>query len=117
MAMINYSTGPLNNLTFNGSIVSKNIIIDAIHRGRDVHGKVHIKVFALNGTRRLIASRSFKVGPLSSAVKFVNVSMAKMYEVQISSSDKDILFAVFGVSSRDKYVAAHRVLHSELTRI
>ncbi|MGO4272809.1 hypothetical protein AB4Z22_23715 [Paenibacillus sp. TAF58] len=117
MAKIKYSTGPLNNLSFNGRIVSKNIIIDTIHRGRDAHGKVRIKVFALNGRRRLIASFSFKVGPLSSVVKFVDVSKAKMYEVQISASDRDLLFAVFGVSPRNKYVAAHRVLHSELKRI
>lgn len=116
MAIIKYSTGPLNNLSFNNRIVSKNIIIDAIHRGND-QAKVHIKVYALNGRRRLIASRSFVVGPLSSAVKFINVSMAKMYEVQISTDDRDVLFAVFGVSPRNKYVAAHRVLHSELTRI
>ena len=117
MAKINYSTGPLNNRTLDGSIVSKNIIINASHRGRDAHGKVHIKVYALNGRRRLIASLFFKVGPLSSAFKHINVSKAKQYEVQISSSDKDILFAVFGVSPKNKYVAAHRVIHSELTRI
>jgi hypothetical protein len=117
LARIKYSTGPLNNLSFNNTIVSKNIIINAIHRGRNDQVRVRIKVFALNGRRRLIASRSFVVGPLSSAVKFVNVSMAKQYEVQFKVNDKDVLFAVFGVSPRNKYVAAHRVLHSELTRI
>ncbi|KRF21563.1 hypothetical protein [Paenibacillus sp. Soil787] len=117
MAMIKYSTGPLNNLAFSNRIVSKNIIINAAHRGRDDQEKVHVKVFALNGRRRLIASLSFVVGPLSSAIKIIDVSKAKAYEVQFSSNDRDILFAVFGISPKNKYVAAHRVVHSELTRI
>lgn len=117
LAMIKYSTGPLNNLAFRNKIVSKNIIINAAHRGRNDQEKVHVKVFALNGRRRLIASLSFVVGPLSSAIKIIDVSKAKAYEVQFSSSDRDILFAVFGISPKNKYVAAHRVVHSELTRI
>jgi hypothetical protein len=114
---IRYTTGPLNNLRFGNKIVSKNIIIDAAHRGRFDREKVNVKVFALNGRRRLIASLSFVVGPLSSAFKIIDVSKTKAYEVQFSSVDNDIQFAVFGISPKNIYVAAHRVLHSELTRI
>jgi len=117
MAMIKYSTGPINNLTFGNKIVSKNIIINANHRGRNDQERVNVKVFALNGRRRLIASLSFVVGPLSSAVKFIDVSKTKAFEVQFSSIDTDITFAVWGVCPTNKYVAAHRVVHSELTRI
>jgi hypothetical protein len=117
MARIKYTTGPLNNISLDGSIVSKNIIINAAHRGRDDQEKVHVKVFALNGRRRLIASRTFIIDQLSSAVKIINVSMTKAYEVQITTTDSDVFFAVFGVSPRNEYVAAHRVVHSELTRL
>ncbi len=112
-----YSTGPLNNLTVNGKLVSKNIIVNSINLHQRNMAKVKINVYALNGKRKLIRTVTLRVKPNSSTFTILNVSTAMQYEVQFITNQPRVLFASFGISPKDRYVAAHRVVNSELTRI
>lgn len=111
-----YSTGPLNNLTMNDRIVSKEIVVNSLNQSQ-LTARVRIKVYALNGKKILIHSVSFKAKPHSSTYHTFNVAETKQYEVQFITDQPKVLFASFGISPKDRYVAAHRVINSELTRI
>jgi hypothetical protein len=112
-----YSTGPLNNLTANDKIVSKNIAVNSINQNLQQNAKVTIKVYALNGKKKLIHTVTLIVKPNSSTFNNFNVAKTKQYEVQFITNQPKVLFASFGISPKDRYVAAHRVINSELTRI
>lgn len=112
-----YSTGPLNNLTVYGKLVSKNIIVNSINQHHRHVAKVKIKVYALNGKKKLIHIVTLRVKPNSSTFHILNVAKTMQYEVQFITNQPKVLFASFGISTTDRYVAAHRVVNSELTRI
>ncbi|MBO7743149.1 hypothetical protein I8J29_03010 [Paenibacillus sp. MWE-103] len=112
-----YTTGPLNNLTEKDKTVSKDIVVNALNQNQRVNAKVRIKVYALNGKKKLIHNAAFIVKPNASTYNSFFVGNAKQYEVQFSTDHLKVHFASFGISPKDRFVAAHRVINSELTRI
>lgn len=112
-----YSTGPLNNLTEKDKIVSKDIAVNSINQHQHKNARVRIKVFALNGKKKLIHNVVFTVRPNASTFNSFFVGNTKQYEVQFITNQSKVQFASFGISPKDRYVAAHRVINSELTRI
>ncbi len=112
-----YTTGPLNNLTVFDKTVSKYVIVNAINNNPKRSAVIRIRIYALNGQKKLIISKRFLLKPRSSSFNILNVSRTMQYEVQFQSSLPQVLFASFGVSPQDRFVASHRVLNKELTRI
>ncbi|NQX66892.1 hypothetical protein HQN90_12230 [Paenibacillus alba] len=112
-----YTTGPLNNLTEKDKTVSKDIVVNSLNQHQHKNVKVRIKVYALNGKKKLIHHVAFIVKPNASTYNSFFVGNAKQYEVQFMTNQLKVQFASFGISPKDRYVAAHRVINSELTRI
>lgn len=112
-----YTTGPLNNLTEKDKIVSKDIVVNSLNQNQHEKARVTIKVYSLNGKKKLIHNVSFIVKPHASTYNSFFVGNAKQYEVQFITNQSKVQFASFGISPKDHFVAAHRVINSELTRI
>ncbi|SDW08350.1 hypothetical protein [Paenibacillus sp. CF384] len=112
-----YSTGPLNNLTEKDKTVSKDIVVNSLNQNQQANAKVRIKVYALNGKKKLIHNVVFTVKPNASTYNSFFVGKAKQYEVQFITNQSKVQFASFGISPKDRFVAAHRVINSELTRL
>ncbi len=112
-----YSTGPLNNLTEKDKTVSKDIVVNSLNQHQHKNARVRIKVYALNGKKKLIHNVAFNVKPNESTYNSFFVGNAKQYEVQFITNQLKVQFASFGISPRDRYVAAHRIINSELTKI
>ncbi|QHT62283.1 hypothetical protein GXP70_21405 [Paenibacillus lycopersici] len=112
-----YTTGPLNNLTEKDKTVSGSIVVNSLNQSQHRNARVRIKVYALNGKKKLIHNVKFMVKPHASTYNSLFVGNAKQYEVLFITNQSKVQFASFGISPKDRYVAAHRVINSELTRI
>ncbi|SFS67121.1 hypothetical protein [Paenibacillus sp. BC26] len=112
-----YTTGPLNNLTEKDKTVSKDIVVNSLNQNQHKNVKVRIKVYALNGKKKLIHNIALTVKPNASTYNSFFVGNAKQYEVQFITNLSNVQFASFGISPKDRFVAAHRVINSELTRM
>lgn len=115
-----YSTGPIENaIGINTLRVSSNVVVKLLNNNNENDAIVTIKVFSLNGTKTQVFSDTVRIDPRSSEFRVINVANLFQFEVQIKViRDRDnVLISVFGEDSNGLLVAAHRLVHSELTLI
>ncbi|TQR17541.1 ATPase [Psychrobacillus vulpis] len=110
------TTGPIEN---SGNLPSNatNVRVKILNRtGGTLTGVV--RVFRLNGTRRLLSSANFSVG--ANASGFVTLSLvtgASQYETEIVPNQTGGLYSAYGRTASGVVITAQRVLNSELTQI
>ncbi|MBP0726500.1 hypothetical protein J5Y03_15170 [Bacillus sp. RG28] len=118
MALV-YSTGPMENVFNNPQSFTVLTAVLNNHKHKTITAK--IEVFKLNGKKILIDSATLTIAPGSSFFHLSDVSKTTEFEIQIgispSNDPDDVLIGVFGRDANTNLVAAHRVVHKELTRI
>lgn len=76
-----------------------------------------VRVFRLNGTRRLLSTTAFAVNTNSSTFITRGLGNSAEYEVEIVPNQDGGLFSVYGRTASGVIITAQRVLNSELTEI
>ena len=111
-----YSTGPLEE---EGSGVAI-FFVKVLNNDQDNNVEAEIVAFDLNGNKVILQQESFEVGPLSSDFAELEVGGTAEYEVQVKldgrAADKSLLGG-FAKDENEELVAAHRLVHSEWTKI
>lgn len=108
---ITYTTGPMEQ---QGSGVT-NVRVKVSNESATAVS-VRIRVFDLNGTRVVIGSASFTVPANTSTFRTFNVAGTGQYEVEIElSHNENVFVSSWGRTSGGALVAAHRVVHSEMS--
>ncbi|QPQ30629.1 ATPase [Lysinibacillus sp. JNUCC 51] len=74
-----------------------------------------VRVFRLNGTRRLLSSTPFAVNANASTFITRSVAGSFQYEVEIVPDQNGGLYSVYGRTALGVIIAAQRVLNSELS--
>jgi hypothetical protein len=111
-----FVAGPLENEKPNTEVVWTKIL----NNNSKTSVTVNVKVFGLNGTKTLVDSQTFTIGPESSG--FINTDVSELFEydveVKVYGPDRTVdktLISVFGKDAEGNLVGAHRVLKSEMT--
>lgn len=112
--IIKYTTGPVENEVNTGTAASV-VFVKALNNSTST-ARVRVKLFALNGPKRLVANRFFTLS--SGASDFVELSVGSLfqYEVQIITDNKRLLPSVWGKTSSGRLLAAQRFATSELVK-
>ncbi|KOS64688.1 ATPase [Lysinibacillus agricola] len=76
-----------------------------------------VRVFKLNGTRKLLSTTSFSVDANASTSVTPSVGNATQFEVEIVPNQTGGLYSVYGRTASGVLITAQRFLHSELTEI
>ncbi|MBG9456170.1 ATPase [Lysinibacillus sphaericus] len=76
-----------------------------------------VRVFRLNGTRRLLSTTAFAVNANASTFITRSVLGSAQYEVEIVPDQNGGLYSVYGRTASGVIITAQRVLNSELTEI
>jgi hypothetical protein len=123
-----YSTGPIENAFQVSGLPgqSETVFVKVLNNSNN-NVDAEVLVFSLDGAKRLNFSDEFPVGPQSSAFRNVSVADKFQFEVQVElqgaglevNPDKkpSVLLGAFGKDKNGNLVAAHRVVHSEFTKI
>ncbi|MFJ7935989.1 ATPase [Sporosarcina sp. NPDC096371] len=110
------TTGPIENMG-NQPANATTVRVKILNRtGGELTGVV--RVFRLNGTRRLLSSANFNVR--ANASGFVTLSLvggASQYETEIVPNQTGGLYSAYGRTASGVVITAQRVLHSELVQI
>lgn len=111
-----YSTGPLEE---EGSEI---VVFFAKVLNNDPDHDVEAKIvaFDLNGEKLILQREKLEVGPLSSAFTELGVGGTAEYEVQVKLDGRaadNSLLGGFAKDDNEELVAAHRLVHSEWTKI
>ncbi len=123
--MVNaFSTGPLENEVVFGAeshTVSQTAWTKVLNNHPCQKVYATILVFALDGRKVLLHHTILAVAPRASGFDVADVSGANEFEVQVAiwpRRDADaVLLSVFGKDETGALVAAHRLVHQELTPI
>ena len=128
MAIHVYSTGPVeNHKCFGKKYASKTVSIIVLNNSRRTI-KFQVKTYGFKpnvNRKKLYESLSFTLKPHSKQSTFTDVSRFAVYEIQVVVHDNqkrdlkknDVLIGIFGKTEADQFVASHRFVHSELTRL
>ncbi|MEB2298655.1 ATPase [Lysinibacillus xylanilyticus] len=110
-----FTTGPIEN-TGNQPANAASVRIKILNiTGSRLTGVV--RVFRLNGTRRLLSTTAFSVNANASTFITRGLGNSAQYEVEIVPDQNGGLFSVYGLTTFGTLIAAQRVLNSELTEI
>lgn len=118
-----YSTGPLENAVPERS---QTVFLKVLNNSNN-NVDAEVLVFSLDGAKHLNFSDEIPVGPQSSNFTTASVGDKVQFEIQVElqgaglevNPDKkpSVLLGAFGKDENGNLVAAHRVVHSEFTKI
>lgn len=112
-----YSTGPIENQFDLDGTIAKTVWVKILNNNFRRKIFAEIKVFHLDGTKKIIGKEKLEINPQSSSFAVFDVSNTFEYEVQIKVNEFGGLISVFSKDAAGNLVAAQRVLNKELTRI
>jgi hypothetical protein len=113
-----YSTGPLENEPSQSEVVFIKVLNNS-----DKTVKVEVVVFDLNGLKEVNFADETQIDAKSSAFATVDVADKAQFEIQVElkgAEPNTVLLGAFGKKTENNnltLVAAHRVVHSEWTKI
>jgi hypothetical protein len=127
MAIHVYSTGPVeNHQCFGKKYAAKTASILVLNNSRRTI-KFQVRTYGIKPNanwKKMYEVLSFTLKPHSKQSTFTDVSRFAVYEIQVVVHDKqrrglknDVLISIFGKNAADRFVASHRFVHSELTRL
>lgn len=111
-----YSTGPLEEE--NSGIAT--FFVKVLNNDKHENVQVKIVAFDLDGLKIILREFAGTLDPLSSNFLVVEVGGTDEYEVQVKLDGKaadNTLLGGFAKNAKDELVAAHRLVHSEWTKI
>jgi hypothetical protein len=121
MAVFKYSTGPVENSvnvddSFTPPGASSFVFVKALNNSTCNSARVRVKLFELNGRKRLVSNQSFTLRRFESNFVILDVATLAQYEVQIFTSHKSVLVSAWGKNADGQLVAAQRFTQQELTK-
>lgn len=108
-----YSTGPVENAVSNPSI---GLMVKALNNSLN-EVNMELRLYRLNGKKMQVSIDAFKVPPLSSVFKSLDVSTLLQFEVQLKVYDTGVLCSIWGLDADANLIAAHRFTQNELVLI
>ncbi|MDQ0062225.1 hypothetical protein [Paenibacillus harenae] len=117
-----YSTGPVENsvnvdTTFTPPGASSFVFVKALNNSTCNNVRVRVKLFELNGAKRLLTDRLLTLSRFQSDFVILEVASLAQYEVQILTGNRKVLVSVWGKNADGQLVAAQRFTQRELTKV
>lgn len=111
-----YSTGPVENTIGGGATpgASETVYAKALNNSNCKRARVIIRLYRLNGHKKLVATRTLSLAPLSSGFAVLDVAELVQYEVRFVTFSKKVLVSAWGKDAEGNLVAAQRFTQAEL---